>query len=74
MAVDMESEIGVWSKVGLGWGRRDVDGNLMVCWRFTSARSSFARMGGSWPLNQVKRRPSRGISMTPSDEMVSLKA
>lgn len=74
IAVDMERRIGVWSEVGLGWGSKEVDGNAMVCWRLTRARSSFSKVGGSWPLDQVKRRPSNGISMAPRVEIVSLKA
>jgi len=70
MEVDMERNNGVWSDVGFALGESEVSGKVVVWARLTSARS---RIGGSWPLDQVKLRPSSGISITPKELMVSLK-
>ena len=69
----MERNNGVWSDVGFALGESEVSGKVVVWARLTSARSSLARIGGSWPLDQVKLRPSSGISITPKELMVSLK-
>lgn len=71
--VDMDRRIGVWSDVGFACGEREVMGKVVVWAKLTKALSNLARIGGSCPFDQVKERPSRGISITCSWSKALLK-